>query len=169
MSLSPVTAPAGGPTPSAGARIDLNAKRAARREARGERLVVVIGDVELALAPELPIDVVEKLAQLAPKDGAPAGDAALADEEALEVLVDAMRGLFGPDGWQTFREAGATLDDLVDLVGELFTLYGVSLGEAQASAASSRTVGASSRPTSRTTTPVSPAATSARSRSARKR
>jgi len=76
--------------------------------------------------------------------------------EAIKlILVD-------PDDWAEFRQAVPDDDDLIAIT----ELYGVDLGEAVASAASSPSGGASSRPTSKpTTASTSRARATARTRS----
>lgn len=129
------------------AEIDLNARRAARREASGEALVVRIGDERLEMPTELPLAVIDELEGLAGDVDAEQLDEA-ADREAVESLNRATRALFGEDGWRRFTGAGASLDDLLETVEAVLEHYGVSMAKASASAGSSVSGGASSRPIS---------------------
>lgn len=67
--------------------IDLDAAKAARREAKAESLAVIFGGTEYALPEELPFEVVEKLAELADAQGNNA--------QVARVIMDIVRLLLG--------------------------------------------------------------------------
>ena len=106
-------------------RIDLNAKRAARAATRGEGLVVVLGEESFTLAPELPVAVMELV--------------------EINEFAAAIKLIVGEADWTRFLAQSPTMHDVMDIV----EAYGVELGESSASAGSSTSTGAPSRPTSR--------------------
>lgn len=118
------------------ARIDLNAKRAARSEAENEPHEVVLGfddqgvEQVFRLRPRLPLEFSALLAR------------GQADEAMKLVLVD-------PDDWKRMRTAVPDDDDLYDIA----RLYDIDLGESAASTRSSANGGRSSRPTSNASIP----------------
>jgi hypothetical protein len=119
--------------------VDLNARRAARTEAENTPHEVVLGVDEdgkeqvFKLKPSLPLEITDLLnvGQF---------------RQAMELL------LVDPADWRRMCAAGVDADDLLAMID----LYGVVLGESQASGSSSTSGGRSSRPTSPTTTPASP-------------
>ena len=117
------------------ARLDLNAKRAARTEAENEPHEVVLGfdpdgaEQVFLVRPRMPLEFPSLLARGLFR-------------EALElILVD-------PADWQRMRKAVPEEEELL----EMANLYGVDVGEAPASTRSSKNGGRSSRPTSRPST-----------------
>ena len=98
--------------------LDLNARRAARREAGREHLKVNLGDDEFLLPPELPIDIAEPMKKLADGD--------------LTCLIDIVETLFGDDT-DRFMKYRPSIDDLEQII----EAYGTILGESSASTESS--------------------------------
>jgi hypothetical protein len=117
------------------ARIDLNAKRAARSEAENEPHEVVLGfdasgnEQVFRLRPRMPLEFPSLLAR------------GLFDDAVKIILVD-------PADWERMREAVPEEDDLMTIAD----LYALDLGESPASAPSSNNGGRRSRPTSSATT-----------------
>lgn len=72
-----------------------------------------------------------------------------------DAIYDSLRLLFGQEQFDAFQAHRPGLSTYGRLISGLFQKYGVSLGEAFASPASSETGGATSSPTSPATTPVS--------------
>lgn len=133
------------------ARLDLNAKRAARGEAENAPHEVVLGfdadgnELVWTLPPRMPLLFMDHLAQMG--------------------FSEAMRTLLG-DQWERFAAIGPELDDLLIIAGEL---YGVGdlLGNPSASQDSSTSGGVPARPTSKpTTASTSPKPVTGRRRSA---
>lgn len=112
-------------------RVDLDAARAARREAGGEAPVIVIDGEEFILPVELPFAIMDDLARLfKAKD----------DKEALaELSVEALpvitRGLLGSD-YERFIAHRPSVDDFLVLFEGVMGAYGLSddVGESSASA-----------------------------------
>lgn len=97
-------------------RIDLDAAKAARREARGEGPIVVFGTKEFTLDAEVPFEVTELLA---------AGQVS----EAVKLLLG--------DSHEAFMESKPSVEDLMVLFEQLTTAYGLeSVGNGQASVGS---------------------------------
>jgi hypothetical protein len=113
-------------------RIDLNAARAARAEARGDTVEVALGDDVFTLVPELPVDFVTQLESGRFRDAArllfPAG----ADVE-----------------FERFMAHGLSVEDLTELA---MGYTGMTVGESGASQRSSTRNGKRSRPTSKAST-----------------
>lgn len=94
-------------------RIDLDAAKAARREARGEGPTVVFGGKDFQLAPEVPFEATEHLA---------AGR-----------VIDAVHLLLG-DSHDEFMAFKPSVEDLMTLFEQMTTAYGLeSVGNGQAS------------------------------------
>jgi len=111
------------------ATIDLDARRAARTEADNEPHTATLGGKQYRFKPRMPLEFTDLLS--AGRMG-----------EAMQLL------LVDPADWQRMRTSQPDEDDLMAIA----ELYGVDLGEAPASAPSSPSTGARSRPTSRRTT-----------------
>lgn len=108
-------------------RIDLDAAKAARREALGESPIVVFAEKEYTLPIELPFEVAEALGQLTDAtDGA----------QAASVMEKIFRILLG-DGYDGFIQDHPTLNDMNALMEAVGGLYGVAGSESTASAESS--------------------------------
>ena len=113
------------------ARVDLNAKRAARSEAQNKPHELALGfdasgaELVWLLKPRMPLEFAELLSQ--GRTGT-----------AMKLL------LVNPDDWERMREFVPEDDDLYDIS----RLYDVDLGESSASSPSSNGGGPSSRPTS---------------------
>lgn len=125
-----------------GERIDLNAARAARREAREDDSpdVVVIGDDEYELPLEMPVALLEAFGRAQSGDASGFTDgviAILGSREVYEELVE---------------KHHITMDDLVEVMEGAMSSYGVSPGESQASPSSSPATTRPSRPTSSAST-----------------
>lgn len=101
------------------ARIDLDAKRAARRAQEKAGPVVVFGGKEWQLPPELPWDLVR--------------DAARGMSGDVDALDRILITLFGDDYRtdETFRDLGIV--DVLELFEDIGPLYGLTLGNLQAS------------------------------------
>lgn len=126
------------------ARLDLDAKRAARSEAENTPHTVVLGNEEFTLPPRLPLAFLDHLTSLE--------------------FAPAMRVLLG-DRWEAFAAHQPDLEDLMAIA----EVYGVGdfLGAtASVSPASSPAGGSPSKPTGRrTTTGTSPKTATAAARS----
>jgi hypothetical protein len=97
--------------------IDLNAARAARREAAGAPPEpVVFGDREFPLPVELPVSVMEGLARLGTLPG---NDAAGITSTVKEILAE----LFG-EHFDAFWALRPSFDDLMELMDRLPAAYG---------------------------------------------
>ncbi len=116
------------------ARIDLNAARAARREARqgAEPITLIIDDVELELPAEMPLAFLDKAGDLT--------EALFSDDpnvqaRAAGLIRDAAKALLGVAVYDELLDRHAlTMDDLRLILGEAGNLYGVGLGNSSASA-----------------------------------
>lgn len=105
-------------------KIDLDAARAARREASGEAPVIVFGGKEFTLPVELPLEAAEVINKIT------------SSANGTEIS-DVFKVLLG-DRYQEFRELGPSVPDVLAFFDEIAPAYGVkSLGESQASAGSS--------------------------------
>ena len=118
------------------ARLDLNAKRAARSEAENRPHEVVLGfdasgaEQVFLFQPRLHLETTSLLL-------AGRGD------EVLKL------NLVNPDDWERLRKAVPDESDLLDILNEL---YAADVGESPASARSSKNGGQNSRPTSKGST-----------------
>lgn len=124
------------------ARIDLNAARAARREARADTSLPPIA-VDEALYPliseELPLAVLDAIGDVSRGEVARVGDA--------------VRALVGPQAYEELITTHAlTLDDLEVLLEGAMTAYGVPFEKRRASESSSPGTSTHSRPTSSAST-----------------
>lgn len=113
--------------------VDLDAKRAARREARGEPIVLVFGGEDFELPVELPFDVLEALPALA--SGAQA--------ETAGAFIALVRSLLGDEAFTRFVAHRPSLDDFVELADAAFTAYGADQGNSSASRSQSSSAGPS--------------------------
>lgn len=95
--------------------VDLDKKRAERREAQGEGPKVVFGGITYELSPEVPYDVLEAFRGLA-----------LGGEHTPAALADIARALLGKH-YEAFRSTDPppSLDDLNELIGGVMEEYGV--------------------------------------------
>jgi hypothetical protein len=158
--------------------IDLDAHRAARREAKGDAPLLRLGGQTVTLPVELPLDVFEPLTtvnvdlalvlSLAMNADGPDRDAAVirtfvdlvaANPELLHEVLGAAkeitRRVVGDEGYAALIEWRPTLDDAKYLLIHLGKVYGISLGESSPSTDSQSSDGGTSNPTSNTTTPDS--------------
>lgn len=123
-----------------GKRIDLNAARAARAEARGdESSVIVIGDNEYPLPPEMPVSLLEAFGRAQSGDASGFTDgviALLGSEEIYRTLLD---------------EHVLTMEDLLEVMEGAMAAYGVTPGESKGSSSSSPSTTSPSNPTSSAT------------------
>ena len=116
--------------------VDLDAARAARREAKGEAVIIRFGGEDFALPPELPLDVTDALTEL--QNASPTGEASeLTDEQGARVMtamVDFIKVLMGEEGWTRFNAHRPSFDDLEGLLGGVMDAYGMAdVGESGAS------------------------------------
>lgn len=176
MSTAPVE-PASATALAGGRRVDLDAARAARREAQGQHVEVTLGGELFLLPVELPLAAMEGLSKLAElEDVADDDDAGqreqlakvqgLLNESLAELFCDEQerpedeRGNVTGDhlahaatcAWRRFYKQRPSLDDLFVLWEALFTAYGTTMGEALARIGSAATDGAPSNRASRRTT-----------------
>lgn len=148
--------------------------RAAKREGRGETLDIRDGDLMIAtLGAEFPLDIVEPLVdvnldialvveqaiQVASADSQAQQMASLdliaqilaANPNLFRELIDAVkemgRRLFGAEGYAALVATRPTPWDVVDMIKDLMSWYGVSLGESSPLSTSSSD-GETSRPIS---------------------
>jgi hypothetical protein len=161
--------------------LDLDAARehrAAKREGQGKGLPVRIGGEVIATLPvELPIDVFEPLTKI---DDAlmlllreamqiASGPDAAKKWEATSLVVDLLAttsnlpmtvievikgiavNLLGQEGFNKFMKARPAREDIAEAIKGVFRFYGVSLGEALPSSASSESDGGTSSTTSEPT------------------
>lgn len=99
--------------------IDVNAARAARREATQAGPEVVIGDSKFVLPVEMPFEVTEHLATL--KQAEQAKDNSLISGAILSVL----RVLFG-DQYEEFMKEQPSMQDIEVLLEGLMEEYGMA-------------------------------------------
>lgn len=119
--------------------IDLDAARAARREAKGEAPTVTFGGATYTLPIEMPFEIVEELGRLRAADG----DGSVAGQAVLAVV----RLLVG-DQYEAFMAHHPSMDDLTELAQGAMREYGVGPGESPASQRPSPSTSGRSRPTS---------------------
>ncbi len=119
--------------------VDLDAAKAARREAKGEGPTVVFGGETFTLPVEMPFEIVEELGRLqsAGEDGALAGQA----------VLSVVRLLLG-EQYKAFMAHRPSMDDLTELANGAMREYGTGRGESLASKRSSGNTTGRSRPTS---------------------
>ncbi len=119
--------------------VDLDAARAARREAKGEAPKVVFGGETFDLPIEMPFEIVEELGRLqsAGEDGTLAGQAVLA-------VVHLLMG----DQYKAFMAHRPSMDDLTELANGAMKEYGFGPGESRASRRSLRATPSPSKRTS---------------------
>lgn len=112
-------------------KIDLDAARAARREASGEPPVIVFGGKELELTFEIPFEVAERMGSMG---------VALENQDGNELsngFRDVLKLLLG-DHFDEFMAQRPSVPDLMAMVDGVVKAYGFAdLGESQASAGSS--------------------------------
>lgn len=157
--------------------------RAAKREGRGETLTIKYGDVVIAvLEPEFAVDVLEPLMdvnldialvieqalEMITADTAQQQAASMdliakilgANPHLFKELTGAIkemgRRLFTPDGYIALVSIRPTPWDIVDLIRDMMSWYGVGLGESSPSSTSLND-GETSSPTSNPTTGSTPA------------
>lgn len=153
--------------PAKTVHLDLDA---AIGEAQRENLVVRFGGVDYELPPELPADVLLPLIDPEldligtiktfidddTEGGTDVVDALLSRPDLPAGVWDAfttsLRRLFGDDQFDTLEASRPSIPAYVRLVGGLFRLYGVGLGEALGPSPTSEDGGGSSKETSSTTT-----------------
>lgn len=107
--------------------VDLDAARAARREANGKVPTVLFGGVSLTLPIEMPVGVALCLADVEQaRDTAAVGRA----------IMETIRLLLG-EQMETFLEQNPSMADLEELFEGMMKVYGLEPGEPQASEPSS--------------------------------
>lgn len=149
-------------------RLERARMRAARQEARGETLPIVLGGQTIAtLGAEFPLDVLEPLSHINLDIALLVQQAVAAaqgsDNSAnVELIVNILaanpdlprefiaavkeigKRLLGEDGYSAFVAARPTPWDVAALASVLFSWYGVTLGESSGSSVASSTDGATS-------------------------
>lgn len=111
-------------------RIDLDAARAARREARGESPVLVVDGQELALPEELPFEAAELLGILSP-------ETVKENPTATADIVSKTLAILLGEAYEAFQKASPSINDVMVLLDGLLKAYGLEdLGESAASAVS---------------------------------
>lgn len=162
-------------------RLERARQRAARQEARGETLPIVLGGQQIAtLGAEFPLDVLEPLSDinldiaLLFQQAVSAANAEGDNAASMELIVNILaanpdlprefiaavkeigKRLLGEDGYARFVAARPTPWDVAALASVLFTWYGVSLGESSRSSAAVSSSGATSNTISGTTSGSTP-------------
>lgn len=111
--------------------LDLDAMRAARREAQGEAPIIRFGGHDFELPVELPFAVAEALASI--------GEAQKSEDQAAVTasLIGAMQAIIGIADWPKFEAARPSMQDITELIQGIARLYGLAdMGESVASASS---------------------------------
>lgn len=90
--------------------VDMNAVRAARREALGEGPKVIIGDQEFSCPPDMPFDALV------------AGQAA--EGGNIAQTYEFVRELMGADGLKALKEWRPSLEEMSELVSGILAEYG---------------------------------------------
>ena len=166
----------------ADARAERVKAKAARREGRGDVLVVRFGGVQIAeLGPEFPLDVLEPLQSVnldlallvrqaleaaAAKSGREQVELLLLitdmlaanpdlPKEVIEAVKEMTRRLFGKDGYAALVQARPTPWDVSAIFSRLMGWYGLSLGESSGSSTPA-SGGETSKPISSTGTGSTP-------------
>lgn len=131
--------------------IDLDAARAARREAKGKTPdpVTFMGET-FVLPVELPIAAVRWFSKLGEASKAKDG---IAITEALEAAVEA---IFSATDFERFMALQPSLEDLSAIIEGVPGEYGMTAGEPQASDTSSKSTGTRSRRASKPATESTP-------------
>lgn len=111
-------------------RIDLDAARRARAEARGvvEPPVVVLEGDEFPLPLELPMDALASFGALFAVAETGDEDADRVNLAALGSLEETASSLFGP-AWPGLKAKGLSFEDLEELLKGSLAAYGISLPE----------------------------------------
>lgn len=153
--------------------IDLDAPR--RESAHPDGIPVRFGGQSFTLPAELPLDTLTGLildpdldlpgllTRLSRSTEATFGkdvvdallDRADLPHTALKAFTNALESLFGVEEYAKFTRLRPSIPDYIRLIKALWSLYGVSLGEAARSLTSPESDGATSKRTSRITTPGS--------------
>ena len=125
-------------SPAVTRRIDLDAARAARRDARRERAgedapltpVLVLNGEDLPLAEELPLSCLTAFGELVALRDVKAGDEV--DVSAIAGLEAATAELFGPEVFARVKAGppAMSVEDLMFLLEQAMELYGFTMGEA---------------------------------------
>lgn len=157
--------------------IDLNAKRAARREAIGTELRIMLGEGTFTLPTEVPIEALDPLRPVIqtvlliaqnPDPGKQLQNYVLARPEELDKTISAIKQglaiLFGDEQWPQFVAQRPSPQDILELFRGLATAYAVGLGEALAPPKSSSGGGATLKPISNRTTKSTRAGSSRKTR-----
>lgn len=92
--------------------IDLDKKRAARREAKGAGPEVKLGGKTYELPSELPFAVIEALDELQ------------GENPAASAMIDLTKAILGTH-YADILAAGLTTDDITELIGDLMKEYGL--------------------------------------------
>lgn len=154
--------------------IDLDEARNARREGRSDTVDVKFHGETFTLPSELPsevfdplLDMQEDLAGIIRAVAQVAGKAnvemtqvvgrVLQEHPSIPVKVvnilrESLHSLFGDEQWDKFNALKPSINDIFSLITGLGRMYGVGLGEASGSSASSESDGANSQPTSSSST-----------------
>ena len=110
-------------------KIDLDAAKAARREANGEAPTVVFGGKEYELPVELPFEVATSMAGLDE-------ESIKADPSLVGEKINAVVSILFGTSVEEFMGGAPSMNDLMALIEGLSGVYGLDAGESQASAVS---------------------------------
>jgi hypothetical protein len=130
-------------------QIDGNAARVARREGKGKQIDYTLGDQTFVFPVEYPLSATE-LTQQAIDEGWP-------NNRYIRAMLE---HLMGSDRWADYLALKPSLDDVNYLYDEIWSAYGLTVGESDSSPDSSATGGESSKPNSNASTTSTPARSS---------
>lgn len=122
---------------------DLDAARAARREAGGKAVSFTFGGERFDLPVEMPLEALDVIASL------PENLDAITPQEGAAMMVPVMKAMLGPDEWQRFVRHRPTVEDVTTLAEHLWSAYGVDPQPPSRSERRARATGVASKRTSR--------------------
>lgn len=125
------------------AHLDLDARRAARREAAKEPVTFTFGGEVFTLPVELPVEAVELVATVDAES--------MSDLQAVALITPVMRALLGPE-WDRFYAHRPSLEDLAEVADFIWESYGVTPQTPSQSPPPARATGQRSKQTSKRTT-----------------
>lgn len=113
-------------------RIDVDAARAARREAKGqtEPLILVIGGQEITMPDEMSADAMVAFGEVFEGlEGDPEDMSVGAQMRALAGMNQLLEVLFGAEVWARIRAQNLSIEDLEFILDTTFDFYGLDLGK----------------------------------------